>query len=170
MRIMKKFILFVIMSVTAFVSAADECRAQYDVLKFGDFGVQTVRPVGYGSVYGKVWVDVDNPLVGFTVTEIDGKLYKNGVALIEGRANDYYVPSGGSRIFIDGQATLCPSASLFDVLGLIFFDPNQYTVDIKAVVTDDGGQPVEMEVKDIPVMTLLKKDKKENIYESKDSK
>ena len=61
---------------------------------------------------------------------------------------------------LTGIATLCPGASLWDVLGLIFFQASQYTVDIKALVTDDGAQPVEMEVKNVPVLTLLKKDKK----------
>jgi hypothetical protein len=47
------------------------------------------------------------------------------------------------------------------VLGLIFFEADQYTVDIKAVITDDDKDPVVKEVKNIPVLTLLKKD--ENI-------
>lgn len=164
----KRFLVLVVAFVVGFASAED-CRAQYDVLKFGDFGVTSVRPAGEASVSGSVWVDVDNPQVGFTVSEIYGKLYKNGVPLIEGHAADYYVPTGEMKLTITGTASLCPGASIFDVLALIFFKPEYYTVDIRAMVTDDGADPVLMEVKDIPVMTLLKKDKTDT-YEGKDSK
>lgn len=153
----RKLIVFIVV-LFAGLAAADDCRAQYDFLKFGDFGVSSVSPLGFTSVKGSVWVDVENPQVGFAVTEVYGKLYKNGVALIEGHADDYYVPTGNGRITLTGVASLCPGASIFDVLGLIFFDPEQYTVDIKAIITDDGADPVIKEVKDMPVLTLLKKD------------
>ena len=136
-----------------------ECKAQYDTLKFGDFGVSSVKPLSSTSVRGKVWVDVENPLNGFTVSDIVGRVYKNGKALIEGHPDDYYVPQGKSRLNLTGVATLCPGASIWDVLGLIFFQASQYTLDIKAVVTDDGGSPVVMEVKKVPLLTLLGKDK-----------
>ena len=168
---MKKLILLVIMSVIAFLSA-DECKAQYDTLKFGDFGITSISPKSFTSVGGAVWVDVENPQVGFKVSEIYGKLYHNGVPMIEGYANDYYVPTGNGKLHITGTASLCPGISIFDVLGLLFFNPEEYTVDIKAVITDDGAEPVVKEVKDIPILTLLKKDETENtnINESTDSK
>lgn len=156
----KKLIIFMV-AMFAALAAADECRAQYDVLKFGDFGVSSIKPKGFKAVRGSVWVEVDNPQVGFTVSEIYGKLYKNGTPMIEGHADDYYVPQGSSRIDITGEASLCPDISIFDVLGLLFFNPEEYTVDIKAIVIDDGAEPVVKEVKDIPVLTLLKKDSEE---------
>lgn len=158
---MKKFIIIIVTSVLAFLSSG-ECKAQYDVLKFGNFGVTSVTPLSFTSVKGSVWVDVENPQTGFSVTNIEGKLYMNGVALIEGKADDYYVPNGTSRITLTGVASLCPGASIFDVLGLILFDPQLYTVDVKAVITDDGADPVIKEVKNIPILTLLKKDGNEN--------
>ena len=157
--VMKKLIVLLFVSFAAFLSA-EECKAQYDTLKFGEFGVSSVSPISSTSVKGKVWVDVENPLGGFTVSNIEGRVYKNGVPLVEGRPDDYYVPTGKCRLNLTGVASLCPGASIWDVLGLIFFQASQYTVDIKAIVTDDGADPVVMEVKNIPVLTLLKKDKK----------
>ena len=157
MKMCRKLIVFIIAMFVG-LGAADECRAQYDYLRFGDFGVASVSPVSPTSIEGSVWVDVENPQVGFSVTEVYGKLYRNGVALIEGRADDYYVPNGNGRITLTGVASLCPGASVFDVLGLIFFEAEQYTVDIKAVITDDGKDPVVKEVRNIPVLTLLKQD------------
>ncbi len=158
---MKKLILLVVVSIIASISA-DECKAQYDYLKFGDFGVTSISPVSFTSVRGEVWVDVENPQVGFSVTEVYGKLYCNGRALIEGKADDYYVPNGNGRLNLTGVASLCPGVSIIDVLGLLFFNPEEYTVDIKAIITDDGTDPVVKEVKDIPVLTLLKKDETAN--------
>ena len=160
-----------VVSFVAFLSS-ENCRAQYDTMKFGDFGVSSVTPMGAGAVKGAVWVEMENPQVGFWVSKVEGKLYRNGVALIEGHADDYYVPNGTSKLTLKGTATLCPGVSIFDVLGLILFDPTLYTVDIKAVITDDGAEPVIKEVKDIPILTLLKKNdnKIENNDESKNSK
>ena len=153
---MRRFVLLLVVSVVSFLSSG-ECKAQYDVLKFGDFGVSVVTPMGPRAVKGAVWVEVENPQVGFTVSKVEGRLYRNGVALIEGCADDYYVPNGNTKLTLTGTATLCPGASIFDVLGLILFDPTLYTVDIKAVITDDGAEPVVKEVKDVPILTLLKK-------------
>jgi hypothetical protein len=168
---MKKLILLVVVSIIASISA-DDCKAQYDYLKFGDFGVTSVSPLSFTSVMGSVWVDVQNPQVGFSVTEVYGKLYCNGRALIEGKADDYYVPNGNGRLNLTGVASLCPGVSIIDVLGLLFFNPEEYTVDIKAIITDDGAAPVVKEVKDIPILTLLKKDETANAEnnESTDSK
>lgn len=157
---MKRILFIVIASLLTFIGS-EECKAQYDTLKFGDFGVSSVKPAGQDSVKGEVWVEVDNPLVGFTVSDVVGKLYKNGVPLIEGKADDYYVPNGTSKIILTGLASLCPGASVFEVLGLVVLQAEQYTADIKAVVTDDGGVPVVMEAKNVPILTLLGKDKKE---------
>lgn len=168
---MKKFILLIILSVFA-VFYAEDCKAQYSSLKFGDFGVSSVTPVGRASVNGKVWIDVENPLVGFSVTNVEGRLYRDGVPLIEGAADDYYVPNGTTRLYLPGKASLCPGVTIFDVLGLILFDPALYTVDIKAVITDDGADPIIKEVKDIPVLTLLKKNENKIVVtnESENSK
>lgn len=156
----RKFVVYAI-AVIAFLASVEESKAQYDTLKFGDFGVTSVSPVDSVSVRGAVWVDVENPQVGFWVTDIYGKLYKGNKALIEGRADDYYVPSGSSRLDLTGIASLCPGVSIIDVLGLIFFKPEEYSVDIKAIITDDGADPVVKEVRNIPVLTLLKKDETE---------
>lgn len=156
----KRLIVF-ILAVILGITWADDCKAQYDYLKFGDFGVTSVSPLSFTSVNGAVWVDVENPQAGFSVTEVYGKLYCDGRALIEGKADDYYVPNGSGRLNLTGVASLCPGVSIFDVLGLIFFDPQMYTVDIKAVITDDGAAPVVKEVKNIPVLTLLKKDEQQ---------
>lgn len=157
MKVYRKLIVLVV-AVFVGLAAEEECRAQYDHLKFGDFGVTSISPVSFTSVRGEVWVDVENPQAGFSVTEVYGKLYCNGRALIEGKADDYYVPNGRGRLNLTGVASLCPGVSIFDVLGLIFFDPQMYTVDIKAIITDDGAAPVVKEVKNIPILTLLKKD------------
>lgn len=155
---MYRRLIVLIVALAACLTAANDCMAQYDSLKFGDFGISSVTPNGLSSVNGSVWVDVQNPQVGFAVTRIHGRLYKDGVPLIEGHADDYYVPHGTSKITLTGVASLCPGASIFDVLGLIFFEAEKYSVDIKAVITDDGAPSQIKEVKNMPVLTLLKKD------------
>lgn len=168
---MRKLILVLIISVLGFFSA-EECKAQYNTLKFGDYGITSISPISFSAVKGSVWVEIANPQAGFTVAQVEGKLYKNGVPMIEGYVEDYYVPSGSTRVELNGRASICPDVTIVDVLGLLFFNPEEYTVDIKAIITDDGAAPVVKEVKDIPILTLLKKDKTANAEnnESTDSK
>ena len=168
---MKKFLLVVVTFFLAILSSW-ESKAQYNTLKFGEFGITSITPLGRGSVKGRVWIDVENPLPGFSVSNIEGKFYLDGRALLEGHVDDYYVPSGTNRITLTGTATMCPGATLLDILGLMLFDPEMSTVDIKAVVTDDGADPVVMEVRNMPLLKLLKKDGEENETndESKNSK
>ena len=171
MNMYKRLIVFILAVILGMTWAGD-CKAQYDTLKFGDFGISSITPKSNTSVSGTVWVDVENPQVGFKVSEIFGRLYHNGVSMIEGHADDYYVPSGSGKLYITGTASLCPGITIADLIVFLFFNPDEYTVDIKANITDDGADPVFKEVNNIPVLTLLKKDETANINtnESTDSK
>ena len=46
--------------------------------------------------------------------------------------------------------------SLWTVLALIFFDPDEYSVDMSARITLDSGATRVVEKKAMPVRTLLK--------------
>lgn len=152
---MKRLFAILLIGFVALL-AAGECHAQFSKLSFGKYGISSIRPESFRAVNGAVWLEVNNSMEGFTVSEIQGMVYKNGVQFVTGRANDFYVPAGSSKVTVCGRAALCPSASLWDVLALIAFDPKEYSVDLSVRITLDSGETRVVSKKNLPVAVLLK--------------
>lgn len=152
---MKRLFAILVMCVVALVSA-EVASAQFSKLSFGKYGVSSIRPESLRAVRGTVWIDVNNPLEGFTVSEIKGTVYKNGAPFVYGSASDVHIPSGSARAVISGRASLSSTASLWDVLALIVFDPEDYSVDLSVRITLDSGQTRVVSKKKMPVAALLK--------------
>ncbi len=87
-----KRIMAIIAAVLVALTASVEGRAQFSKLKFGDYGVKSISPESFSAVKGAVWLEVSNPMEGFTVSEIRGMVYKNGAPFITGTASDFRVP------------------------------------------------------------------------------
>ena len=152
---MKRLFAILVVCVLAFASS-EVCHAQFSKLSFGKYGVSSIRPESLRAVRGAVWVDVTNPMVGFTVSEIKGTVYKKGVPFVYGSASDVHIPLGTRRANISGRASLSPSASLWDVLALIAFDPEDYSVDLSVRITLDTGETRTVSKSRMPVTALLK--------------
>lgn len=149
---------FFVLLTAAFVSlfAADDCAAQFAKMSIGDYGIKSIMPESFSAVRGAVWLDVENPMETFTVSEIKGMVYKNNAPLVEGTASDFTVVNGKSRVEISGRAALCAGASLWSILGLVFFEPEEYKVDMSLRITMASGETRVVEKKGLPVTTLLK--------------
>ena len=152
---MKRFFAILAFCVVI-IASADLCHAQFSKLSFGKYGVSSIRPESLRSVTGAVWVDVTNPMEGFTVSEIKGTVYKKGVPFVYGSASDVHIPSGSARAQISGRASLSDTASLWDVLALIVFDPEDYSVDLSVRITMDSGETRVVSKSKMPVAALLK--------------
>lgn len=152
---MKRLFAILMVYVLAFASS-EVCHAQFSKLSFGKYGISSIRPESLRAVKGAVWLDVTNPMQGFTVSHIKGLVYKNGSPFITGSASDFHVPSGSSRVTVSGRAALCASASLWDVLALIAFDPAEYSVDLTVRITLDSGETRTVSKYRMPVKELLK--------------
>lgn len=152
---MKRLVALFIVCVVAF-AASDACHAQFSKLSFGKYGVSSIRPESLRAVRGAVWLDVNNSMEGFTISEIRGMVYKNGVPFVSGTAGDVYIPSGSARATVNGRAALCDGASLWDVLALIAFDPDEYSVDLSVRITLDSGETRVVSKSRMPVAALLK--------------
>lgn len=152
---MKRILVLLLAGVVALVTAGDS-YAQFSKLSFGKYGVSSIRPESLRSVRGAVWIDVTNPMEGFTVSEIKGTVYKRGVPFVYGSASDVHIPSGSARATISGRASLSETASLWDVLALIVFDPEDYSVDLSVRITLDSGATRVVSKKNMPVTALLK--------------
>lgn len=90
------------------------------------------------------------------MSEITGTVYKEGARFVTGQASNFHVAAGAQKLEISGRASLCQGASLWTVLGLLFFDPEDYAVDIRLKVTTASGEVRVIEQKKLPVTVLLK--------------
>ena len=152
---MKKLFTLIALALLS-VAAGNECLAQFSKLSIGDYSIESIWPESFSSVRGEVSLEVTNAGEAFTVSEITGTVYKEGVAFVTGRASDFRVATGAQKLNISGRASLCPGASLWTVLGLLFFDPKDYAVDIRLKVTTASGEVRVVEKKRLPVEVLLK--------------
>lgn len=150
----KLFTLFVVAALWAAVG--DECFAQFSKISIGKYSIESIRPENFSSVKGSVSLEVTNAGEGFTVSEITGTVYKEGTPFVKGQASNFHVASGSQQLVIAGCASLCQGASLWSVLGLLFFDPADYAVDIRLKVTTASGEVRVLEKKTLPVEVLLK--------------
>lgn len=152
---MKKLYTLLVLAVLS-VAAADECFAQFSNISIGKYSIESIRPESLSAVKGSVRLEVTNVGEGFTVSEIAGTVYKDGVPFVKGLASDFHVAPDSQKLIISGRASLCQGASLWSVLGLLFFDPEDYSVDIRLKVTTDSGAVRVIEKKKLPVTVLLK--------------
>lgn len=151
-----KRILAVLIICIVTVAASDICHAQFSRLSIGKYGISSIYPESFRAVKGVVWLEVTNPMEGFTVSEVKGTVYKNGVPFVTGMTDDFHIAPGSGKRTISGRAALCDGVSLWTVLSLLSFNPNDYMVDISMRITLDSGNSRVVSKKSMPLKTLLK--------------
>lgn len=152
---MKRLFLVMIMAVVSVVFS-DVCHAQFDQISIDDYSIQSISPESFSSVRGAVLMQVTNAGESFMVSDIKGTVYKNGTPFVTGKADSFYVAHGAQKVQIRGRASLCPGTSLWTVLGLLMFDPEDYTVDISVTIITDSGNVRVISKTRLPVTALLK--------------
>lgn len=152
---MKKLMALCAVMVLA-LGLSFESAAQFSQMAIEDYGIQSIAPVSFSSVRGSVWAEVDNAKEGFRVTDVKATVYKEGSPYVTGEAADVYVSPGRQKVVVSGEASLCPGVSLWSVLQVLFFDPEDYSVDLSLTVTYDSGATRTVVKNRLPVKALLK--------------
>lgn len=152
---MKKLLALIALAALS-LAVVDKCSAQFSKLSIGKYTIESIKPKDFTTVQGVVSLEVANETDGFTVSDINGMVYKKGMPFVTGQVSDFHVTVGEQKLIISGHAILCESASLWNVLGLLFFEPEDYSVDIRMKVTMDSGTVRVIEKNGIPVEVLLK--------------
>ena len=131
-------------------------RAQLSRLHFRNYRITSVVPTGFRSVRGAVEVTLSNDTTAFTMSDIQGIVYRNGRPFVEGVCNDTYVPRGTITVRPTGTVRLCDSVSLWTVLRcMVDFNPDEYSGDISMLITDAKGHQRTYAKKEVPVGKLL---------------
>lgn len=146
-----------IIAAILFLTSAFIANAQFSRLSIGKYGIESISPDGFTAANGAVWLEVANPGETFTVSEIKGTVYKDGSPFVKGTAPGFTVLNGSSKVTISGHAKLCEGVSLWSLLGVVVFDPEDYSVDISMKITTASGKTRVAEKKAVPLKTLLKR-------------
>ncbi|MBQ8838264.1 MAG: hypothetical protein IJ005_02980 [Bacteroidales bacterium] len=152
---MKRILVILVLSVAS-LTVSEVCHAQFSRLSIGKYGISSIYPESFRAVNGSVWLEVTNPMEGFTVSDVQGVVYKDGTPFVTGSTSDFHIASGSGRRTISGRAALCDGVSLWTVLSLLSFDPNDYSVDLSLRITMDSGQSRVVTKTGLPLKTLLK--------------
>ena len=135
---------------------AQPARAQLSRLHFRNYRITSVVPTGFRSVRGAVEVTLSNDTTAFTMSDIQGIVYRNGMPFVEGVCNDTYVPQGTITVRPTGTVRLCDSVSLWTVLRcMVSFDPDEYTGDLSMNIRDAKGHTRTYTKQGLPVGQLL---------------
>ena len=152
----KNKILAAILGVMLLVPVAVPARAQLSNLHFGGYSISSVRPQSFSSVSGSVKVTVTNDASSFVMKNISGKVYRQGTPLVQGHADDIFVPRGLSEIAVKGEASLCEGVGIMSILSCLFgFDINEYTADVSMTIVDNQGHTRHFSEKGMSVAAVL---------------
>lgn len=146
------------LALLATVLSADSCKIRQ--IRVDSYKIESVVPAGLKCVNAVVGVVIDNPSIYFMVSDIDVKLYRNGMLLGTVLA-DPLVVNGKSfeNHHIVASVNLAPDVNVFQILGYVAkFDASEYVLDIKARASIKGGGCVRINKRGVPLEELLKKD------------
>lgn len=138
---MKRFFLFALFIALGMLQT-QEAAGQRSSLTFGKYKIEGIRITSMRTAEGSVSVVTTNSDKTFTMSEISGTVNKKGRPFVSGTARPVTVPSGTTKVVVNGDATLCDGVTLMDVLGCIAFRPSDYTVDVHMKISNSDSTRV----------------------------
>lgn len=151
---MKRGIYILVIVLLSLV--AMPAQAQLSRLHFGGYTITSLQAQSFSTVAGSARITVTNDTTTFVMSGIKGTVYKLGVPMVDGRAEDIRVPHGKSDVNVRGVASLCEGISVWNVVSCLFgFNINDYTVDISMTITDSAGNQRDFAKDGMSVAAIL---------------
>lgn len=124
--------------------------------------IESLMPSGLRSAVVVLAVEIDNPAMQVTLSDIEGRLERSGKVL--GRVEvDPFTLQGKTvdKYHLKADVTLGEGASILELGKLIDKNAlNESTVDINAKVKIRNGAPKKVKLNDVPLKELLNTVKK----------
>ena len=119
--------------------------------------VESVSPIGLHGLNAELALQIQNPAMQFTLTDITGVVYHKGEPLVDFEADPIKVNARSVAVYpLPCQATLASGVRLMDVISLMRgYDLNDFTADVSAKIHLRSGIAKTLKFKDIPVKDLL---------------
>lgn len=119
--------------------------------------IDSISLEGLRGINATLLLEIDNPALQFTLSDIEGVVYRNGEEYVYYQADPIAVSARTSAVYnLPCSATLAPSVSLMQVLSLVRnFNIEEYTTDIHAKVRLKSGVAKGFTFRDIPIKDLM---------------
>lgn len=130
-------------------------------IKLKSCSIESVALTGLRSAGGTLLLEIDNPAMQFTLSDLQGTLYYNGEELATYTAEPVTIKGKSTESYpVQCEATLSPSVSLARLMSLAGgIDMEQLTTDIQAKATLKKGLSKTLTYKGLPLKKLLDKAK-----------
>lgn len=154
MYAVRKFLKFAL--VVALMVVAASCVDINDI-EITSFKINSVIPKGLKSVSGTVSVGVNNGTKGFTISDIEGTIYRNGTDIGTFTADPVTVEAKTSATYkVTGVLNLNSNISVLEILALAAdFNAEEFTVSVSAKFDVKGGVSKRVELEKVPVKKVL---------------
>ena len=154
----KKIIVFFTAAVLALaVTGCGNLRKLKDI-QVNHVGVKYFAPTSARSVDAVRLLEIDNPAMGLTLSNVDGTVRKNGEVLGYFTAGELPLQGKSVQVYeLPCTATLSESVSLLEVLTLISRRSLEgFTADIRLHAKLKNGMGKTLEFKDLDIEKLAK--------------
>lgn len=106
-------------------------------------------------------IDCVNDSLAFTMSNISGTVYKEGIPFMRGDISPIKVPHGSSKVVVACHyAALADGFGIMDLLKCLSFHPEDYTVDVSTTVIDQNGKRKNVAKQGVSVSSLMRHDGK----------
>ena len=119
-------------------------------------GVKYITPTSQRSVEGTLLLEIDNPAIGFTVSDVDGTIRLNGREMGYFTAGELPLQAKSVQVYeLPCTVTLAESVSLLEVLKLIARHSLEgFTADVRLHARLKNGVGRTLEFKDLDIEKL----------------
>lgn len=122
------------------------------------FVIKSLERAGARSLKGTLVVNIGNMSSDVTVSEIKGSVWRGGMQLVTGKADDVVIPAGANDVEIAGVATVSQGSSIWIAMFAALSDIHSLTADITCKVTDVAtGKSQIVEKKGVTLSHYLSK-------------
>ena len=153
---MKKLIIILSACITLFAG----CSASINDIAVTNFNIISVTPRGTNELYATIELGIRNPVIAFTLQDMEGTLKVDGQPCIRITADQLMVDGQSDRVYvIPVKGKLIDGFNPWQLLSVLKDnDFSKFTVDVSARVSLKSGIGKDIAIKDVSLEKLLKKE------------
>ena len=104
------------------------------------YRIDYITPISFSTYSIAAHFQISNDTTSFAMSNISGRIYRQGRFFADGTVSDIYLESGNNSIYLKGLCSISPGVSLFSLLKTISRpDFTLFSIDAELVVTFPSG-------------------------------
>lgn len=148
---------FLVLTAALFTSCS-RLKERVENVKVTDVALHSFSPEGMRAASAVLDLKIDNPAIQFTVSDLSGTVYRDGVEFATYSAEPLTVKGRRSGVYqLSCSGKLSAGVSLLDVMGLAATrNFNGFTTSVKAKVSTKAGLSKTVSKDNISIADLVK--------------